>query len=120
LVRAAAAIVRSETGLTSAKALGREIAARVTVELLKELDGDPLDLALAAIERDLIGSPFQRLASCPDIDTVALFVELRVEQVRARSGRYLSPLEQTAERNRIAQTINLKLAARYDRSLRVD
>jgi hypothetical protein len=118
LVREAAAMVRAEMQLTSARALSREIASRVAVELMKELEGDPLDLALAAIERDLIGLPFQRLASCPAIDTAAVFVDMRVERIRARSGRYLSPAEQASERRALMRELEGKLAGRYDRHLR--
>lgn len=117
-VREAAQIVRAETGLTSAKALSREIAARVVSELLNELEGDPLDLAFAAIERDLLRSPFQRLASCPEIDTAAEFVERRVERLRARSGRRLSDAEDDSERRAIADELMRLLSGRYDRQLR--
>ena len=117
-VREAAEIVRAETGLTSAKAISREIAARVVPALMSELEGDPLELALAAIERDLIGSPFQRLASCPEIDTASLFVEMRVERVRARCGRYLTEAEQDTERRALLGQLRLTLAARYDRHVR--
>ena len=115
LVREAAAIVRAETDASSAKAQSRQIAARVTAELMKELDGDPLDLALAAIERDVIGSPFQQLASCPEIDTASLFVERRVERLRARSGRYLCSQEEQVERTLILREIERTLASRYAR-----
>ncbi|QNP46065.1 hypothetical protein H9L14_01975 [Sphingomonas sediminicola] len=117
-VREAAKIVRAETGLTSAKGIGGEIAARVVPAVMREIEGDALELALAAIERDLIGSPFQRLASCPEIDTASLFVERQVERLRARSGRYLSPTEQLVERQTIAAEVTDVLAARYDRQLR--
>jgi hypothetical protein len=118
LVREAAAIVRGETGATSARALSREVAIRVTAELMKEIEGDPVDLALAAIERDLIGSPFHRLASCPEIDTASLYVELRVDRLRARSGRFLSLGGQAAERALIISALTATLAGRYDRHLR--
>lgn len=117
-VREAAEIVRRETGLTSAKATSREIAARVVAELMHEIDGDPLDLAFAAIERSLIGSPFHRLASCPKINTAADFVERRVERLQARSGRYLSPAEQANERAEIMHELRGVLANRYDWQLR--
>jgi hypothetical protein len=117
-VLAAADVVRRETGMISAKAVSREIAARVVRALETELEADPLELALIAIERDLIGSPFQRLASCPNIDTISDLVERRVNRLRARSGRYLSPAEQTAERHIIADELTTVLAGRYDRHLR--
>lgn len=117
-MRDAAAIVRDETGLTSARALSREVARRVTAELMKEVEGDELDAVMAAIEHRLIGSPFQRLASCPEIDTASLLVELQVERVRARCGRYLSPAEQAAERHALMGEIEIVLTGRYDRHLR--
>jgi hypothetical protein len=117
-VREAAEAVKAETGLTSAKALSREIARRVVVELVKELEADPLDLSLAAIERTLLGSPFQRLASCPDIDTASEFVERRVKRLRARCGGDLLPAEQARERDEVAAELRASLAHRYDRHLR--
>jgi hypothetical protein len=118
LVRDAGAIVRDETGLTSAKSISREIASRVVSELMRELDGDSLDLALAAIDRVVIGSPFQRLAADPDINTANEFVELQVERVRARCGRTLHPNEEAAERRAILAELERLLAGRYDRQLR--
>jgi hypothetical protein len=117
-VREAALIARAETGLTSAKALSREIARRVVVELMADLEADPLDLAFAAIERDLLQSPFQRLASCPDINLAAEFVKRRTKSVEDRQGRYLSPPEQAAERRAIESDLRDALAKRYDRQLR--
>ena len=117
-MRQAANVVRTETGLKSAKAISREIAVRVVSTLMKEIEADPLELALAAIERDLIGSPFQRLASCPEIDTASLFVDLRVERLRARCGRYLSSEEQSTERSALMMEVESLLAGRYDRHLR--
>ena len=116
--REAAAIVEAESGLTSAKALSREIAARVVNEFLHELEADPLDLAFAAIERELLRSPFRRLASCPDIDLASEFVKRRMKAVEDRQGRYLSTAEQAAERRAILSTLTSLLAGRYDRQLR--
>lgn len=117
-MREAAAIVRAETRLTSAKALSHEIARRVVKALMKEVEADELSAVMAAIEHRLIGSPFQRLASCPEIDTASLFVDLQVERVRARSGRYLSPAEQATERSALMGEVEAALAGRYDRHLR--
>lgn len=116
-VREAAKIVRAETGLTSVLALGREIADRVAAELVSDLDADPLDHAFAAIERDLLNSPFQRLATCPTIDTATDFLTLRFEKMRARNGRYLSPEEQRRERDAILRHLSDKLARRYSKHL---
>jgi hypothetical protein len=117
-VRQAAAIVRSETGLTSAKALSREIAARVVKEFMHELEADPLDLAFAAIERALLRSPFQRLASCPDINLASEFVKRRMKAVEDRQGRYLSTADQAAECHLILCELEQVLARRYDWELR--
>lgn len=120
LVREAAAVVRAETRLTSAKGQSREVARRVVIELMKEVEADELSALMAAIEHRLSGSPFQRLASCPNIDTASLFVELQVERVRARSGRYLSPEAQAAERRALMREVEAALSGRYDRHLRGD
>jgi hypothetical protein len=117
-VHEAAAIVKAETGLTSAKAVSREIAARVVKEFLHELEADPLDLAFAAIERELLRSPFQRLASCPDINLASEFVKRRMKAVEDRQGRYLSPADQAAERQAILNEISDLLAGRYDWQVR--
>lgn len=118
LVRKAACVVRSEMHLNSAKAIGREVARRVVKELAKELEGDPLDLALAAIGRDLLGCPFQRLATCPDINTIAEFVERRIRRIEDRQGRYLSTCRQAEERATILAEVEDLLTGRYDRHLR--
>ncbi|WP_395622148.1 hypothetical protein [Sphingomonas daechungensis] len=118
LVREAAAIVRIEKGLTSAKALSREIAKIVVNELKHEIEGDELDLAFSAVERKLVGSPFLRLASCERIDTIAEFVDRRVERFRGRSGRQLGQAEDEAERSLILAEVQSILASRYDWQLR--
>jgi hypothetical protein len=117
-VRAAAKIVRAETGLTSARAVSREIARRVVAEFFADLDADPLDLAFAAVERELLRSPFQRLASCPHINLSAEFVERRSRRIEQRHGRYLSPARQFEERAAIAAEMREALRNRYDRQLR--
>ena len=114
----AAQIVQAETGRTSARALSREIAARVVAEFLRELEADPLDLAFSAIERELLRSPFQRLASCPDINLAAEFVKRRVKRLEDRQGRYLSPKDQVTEQHGIAVEMRFALASRYDWQLR--
>jgi hypothetical protein len=115
----AAELVRAETGVASAKALSREIAARVVMAFLAELEADPMDLAFAAIERDLLRSPFQRLASCPDIDLAFEFVKRRIKAVEDRQGRYLAPVEQATEQRAILDDLQALLAGRYDRLLRL-
>jgi hypothetical protein len=119
LVREAAGIVRAETALTSAKAQSREIARRVVIELMADIDADDLEAAVAAVERRLIGeTPFQQLASSPEVDTASLFVERRAKRLQARAGKYLTQCEQEAERRIISREIRELLSSRYDRHLR--
>lgn len=105
-------------GLTAARAASREIASRVMVELVKQLEGDPLDLALLAIERSLAESPFHRLATCPDVDTMREFIQRRSKRLECRHGRYQTLAEQARERRTILTEIEAVLAGRYDRHLR--
>lgn len=117
-VCAAAAIVTQETGLTSARAVSREIAARVVSEFMRQLEADPVELAFAAIERDLLKSPFHNLASCPEINLAAEFLKLRIKRLEGRQGAYLSHPEQTSERASIDRELRALLAGRYDHALR--
>lgn len=118
MVREAGETVRTETGLRSARAVSREIARRVGVELLRRHESDELDAAMAALEHQIVGSPFQRLASDPDINTEAEFVARRVARFAARSARHLSPEADASERRAIMAEIEPILAARYDWQLR--
>jgi hypothetical protein len=117
-VREAAEIVRAETGLTSARAISREVARRVSLVFMADLEADPLDQAFAAIDRATTSSPFQRLASCPDINIASEFVKLRLKAVEARQGRYLSPQHQEVELRQIAENLRNILTGRYDWQLR--
>jgi hypothetical protein len=117
-VRAAAEIVSAEMGLTAAQPLAREIARRVVVELRAEIDGltdDPLIAALQRVQR----SPFVDLATCPEIDTISLFVERRAERLHSRAGRYLTAGEQQRERRGIEREVTKALTERYSRHIRV-
>lgn len=114
MVRQGAAIVREETALTSARAISREIARRVGVELLKQQEADAVDVTYVA----MTGTPFERLAADSSLGTGAVFTELRAERVRSRHGRYLAPLGDTAERRAIVAEMLPAMAARYDWQLR--
>lgn len=112
-VREAAAMVRLETNLSSIPAVAREIAARVVEAMLADIErDDALSIALAAIERQLAPSPLSTLATCPEINTAEGFVERRAARLRARSGRYLTPAQQDAERKAIAADITGGLSRR--------
>lgn len=115
-VAAAADLVRAETGIAAVQPLAREIARRVVAELLADLQRDPFEATLAVLERG--GSPVVRLATCPEIDTVSIFVQRRVERLEGRGGRYLTSAEQSMERRRIAGEVEAALEGRYARCLR--
>ncbi len=115
-VREAAALV---PGTIQAKA--RVVAAQVVAELMLELErgDDPMIAALAELELQTKPGPVVRLATCPDIDTSAAFIERRIERLRARAGRYLAPHDQRAERLAIAAELEILLTGRYARLLRI-
>lgn len=117
-VREAARKVRQETGRSAAQPVALEIAKRVVSELLLEIECLGADPFLEAL-RKAQQSPFTLLATCGDIDTMNEFVERRVARVRARSGAYLTPDAQRAERSQLAEEITDKLARRYARHLRL-
>jgi hypothetical protein len=117
-VIAAAQLVRAETSLTSAKSIAREIANRVVAEMLTDLQRDDFTAALAKAENQFAPCPIFALATCEQISTVGAFVERQCEAVRARSGRYLRPSEQEAERQAIASQIISTMESRYARMLR--
>lgn len=112
-VAEAAARIRAETGHRAVQPIAREIARRVVAELLTDLDRDPLEAALVE------PSAVRTLATCAEIDTVSLFVERRVERLRARAGRDLSPFQQAHERREVAIEITNLLSNRYARALHV-
>lgn len=117
LVAAAAA----ETGLIGrCEPIARVIARRVVDELSTFVDGgdDPVVTGLAEIRRATFPSPFHSLATDPAVDTLSLFVERRVEKLRARAGRYLSPHEAKAERQELLSALECVLTRRYLRHLR--
>lgn len=100
--------------------LARDLARRVAEELaafLVEPD-DPLLSALGEVHRNAFPSPVIVLATDPDVDTLSLFVEARVEALRNRSGRGLSSGEDAAERRTIIAEVEARLAGRYLRHLR--
>ncbi|MEG8053581.1 hypothetical protein QP185_10605 [Sphingomonas aerolata] len=100
--------------------IARVIAQRVVDELSNFVDGgdDPLVTGLAEIRRAAFPSPFHSLATDPAVDTLSLFVDRRVEKLRARAGRYLSPHEAKTERQELLSTLECVLTRRYLRHLR--
>jgi hypothetical protein len=114
----AANLVRAETGLTSAKGIARAIATRVVVEMLADLQRDDFTAALAKAENQFAPCPIFALATCEQINTVGAFVDRQCEAVRARSGRYLRPIEQEAERRDLMMDLIATLERRYDHHIR--
>lgn len=100
--------------------LARDLARRVVEELavfLAEPD-DPLLVALGEMNRKVFPSPVVALATDPDIDTLALFVEARVDALRSRYGRGLSPKDDLTEWRTILAEAERRLFRRYLRHLR--
>jgi hypothetical protein len=112
LVRAAAMPLAGQ----SARSAGAIIAKKVTTEALAYLDLDPLLAVLASAEQTPKSS-CTRLAQCPEIDTVADVIRLRVSRYRARGCRQLSTTEREAETRDIAREIERMLTDRYRRHL---
>lgn len=120
-VRAAAALIQRETGLSSPPAIAHEVSARVVTSMLELINRDPDDElagALAAVERQVLASPIITLATCPHIDTTSTYVDRRVELYRARAGRDLTQSEARAEQVAVAADVRKVLAGRYLRHLR--
>lgn len=117
LVREAVADVDSSA---PREPLARDLARRVVAELAIEIDGeaDPITLGLANIRRQNFPSPVHALATDPEVDTLALFVERRVECLRARSGRDLDPVAANIERQRVFAEVEQVLTRRYLRHIR--
>jgi hypothetical protein len=114
-VREAAARV---PGTIQAKA--RAVAAQVVAELVLEIGkgDDPMIMALAELELQTKPGPVVRLATCPEIDTAAAFIERQILRLRARGGRYLAAHDQRAESAAIAAEVEAVLVGRYARHLR--
>lgn len=105
---------------TPREPLARDLARKVVEELaafLSEPD-HPLLSAIGEMSRRAFPSPAVALATDPDVDTLALFVAARVEALRNRHGRGLSPADDAAERRAIMAEMEERLAGRYLRHLR--
>ncbi|WP_281824873.1 hypothetical protein [Sphingobium sp. BS19] len=120
-VREAAQLVRQDMPDASIPAVAEEIAIRVVAELIEEIDitnDDPFATALDAIRQSLVKSPIRQLATCPYIDTMAVYRNLWGRKVSSIAGRILSLTEQAQMRTATKMEIRLKLHGRYLRCLR--
>ncbi len=118
-MREAAAIVRAETGLIASDPVAAIIAQRAVAEMQAFLhEDDPMLAALGEVSRALNPSPFADLAVDPEINSLGLFTEARVERLRARSGRALGVAEDEAECRDVWRHVEARLAGRYLRALR--
>lgn len=100
--------------------LARDLARRVVAELeaFLEAPDDPLLNALSEMHRKIFPSPEMALATDPEVDTLALFIDARIEKLRSRHGCGLPPDEDIAERRAIMAELEPRLAGRYLRHLR--
>lgn len=100
--------------------IARALAARV-VDHLRELVAEGSDPMMAAVSEKLrraFPTPATMLATDPDVDTLALYVEARVEQLRNRNGCPLSPVNEQAEVSAAFAAVENRLALRYLKHLR--
>lgn len=113
-VRVAAAVIQSETGLNSARALGREIAERVTSAILDDARNDPSAI-LPCIAN---GDPFSMLAFTQDDAAVdELAVRFR-DKMLVLFGAYIPPtFQQEVQRRAAAYELCKILANRYAKKL---
>jgi hypothetical protein len=115
-VREAAASIRASTGLTSARALGREIAERVAVAMLDDAQADP-DLILPGLP----GDPISALAFAPGIAAVDELAERFRDRMLANFGAAIPPIfQQEVQRRDAAHDLRTSLAVRYARHLRTE
>lgn len=98
-----------------ARGLAREVAAELEAFVAED---DAALAALGDLKRHALPSPARALATDPDVDTLALFVEQRVARLRARSGRGNTPAADEAERRAIMRDVEQRLTGRYLRHLR--
>lgn len=114
-VQQAAAEIHASTGLSSARALGREIAARVTAAMLDDARSDP-----AAILPGLAtGDPVAALGFAPGIGAVDELAERFRDRMMANFGISITPpFQQEVQRREAACDLRATLAERYTRHLR--
>ncbi|WP_294289092.1 hypothetical protein [uncultured Sphingomonas sp.] len=100
--------------------LARDLAARV-VHHLRDHAAEGSEPALAVIgelQRAVLPSPALALATDPNIDTLAMFVEARTASLRARNGWPRTADQEWQDVNIAFDAVQAKLAARYLKIMR--
>lgn len=118
-----AALVRDLTASMggSVRARATRAARMVAAEAVAYLDTDPedpTDQLIAAVRSLAPVSPARRLATCPDLDTVALVLAGRTRRFQARGGRQLGADAWRRESEEVAAETAAILAERYRDHLR--
>lgn len=113
-VREAAAAIRDSTCLASARALGREIADRVTAAMLDDAQNDPAAI-LPGLTRD---DPIAVLAYAPGLAADELAERFR-DRMLANFGIAIpAAFQQEVQRRDAARELRVTLVERYARHLR--
>lgn len=100
--------------------LARDLAAKV-VHHLRDHAAEGSEPALAVIgelQRAVLPSPALALATDPNIDTLAMFVEARTASLRARNGWPRTADHEWQDVNIAFDAVQAKLAARYLKIMR--
>lgn len=114
-VREAAKSIRADTMLTSAQALGREIARRVVDLLLDDERNDPAAALTGIAARD----PIAALAFAEGFAAADELAPAFWDQMKANYGISIAAeFQQTGIRRSAATALSLTLAERYARHLR--
>lgn len=115
-VRDAAAAIRAEMGLTSAKALGREVAKRVTDQMLADSEHDPMEAILSGL---IDCDPIATLASSPELGTLDELAELFRDRMLSHFGLFIPPqFQQQVQRRSASLRFRATLSERYAKHLR--
>ncbi len=112
LVREAAAAYPADA---PREPIARDLAARVVVHLrgVAAEASDPAVAAFGQLGRAILPCPATSLASDPEINTLAEFIEARVKSLRQRNGWTLTVEQDRAEVESCLAYVQHKIAARY-------
>lgn len=108
-----AALVRG-AGLSPAE-LSERVATATMIDVDRRMS-DPVQGALTNLARTLSSDPVQILATCPQIDTVAIVRVLRLKALEARGWLPLHEGEWPSERRRVQAQLAARLRSRATRA----